>query len=194
MTSIASAVTITFEGDQGVSGQQIIEENAPYVSDTFAFNPTIAGAFIADPIDAGAMRGNGSDWLGFAQGTTVTITNDFTFDLLSIDLGSAEQGDDTGTTVFNFTGYDVNGEAVATASTVGITSLEHYVFEVGGPLGDFVNLSRVEISFLTSAGDPEGQPFGAPIAGFDNVEVVPEPSAALLGGLGALALLRRRRN
>ena len=34
---------------------------------------------------------------------------------------------------------------------------------------------------------------GGPTFTVDNISVVPEPSAALLGGLGMLALLRRRR-
>ena len=48
------------------------------------------------------------------------------------------------------------------------------------------------LSFL-SVGTPDGLP---PFALLDGVslEAVPEPSAALLGALGALALLRRRRN
>ena len=48
------------------------------------------------------------------------------------------------------------------------------------------------LSFL-SVGAPDGLP---PFAVLDGVslEAVPEPSAALLGALGALALLRRRRN
>ena len=34
---------------------------------------------------------------------------------------------------------------------------------------------------------------GTTVAGFDNVSIVPEPSSALLLGIGALALLRRKR-
>jgi hypothetical protein len=70
-------------------------------------------------------------------------------------------------------------------------------FYVGGNLVNTATLGQLGVGdgYLTFATLAGNGGFGYGQANFDNlnVSVIPEPSAALLGGLGMLALLRRRR-
>jgi hypothetical protein len=54
-----------------------------------------------------------------------------------------------------------------------------------GVLGDALTIGANRTPSNAMEGRFQGQ--------IDNVQVIPEPSAALIGGLGLLALLRRRR-
>lgn len=80
------------------------------------------------------------------------------------------------------------------SSANGTTSLSTSfdLTDVGGNDFSLTPGATFAVSFFTDRGTGTGS---SPMIGLDNVSVqlVPEPSAALLGGLGFIALLRRRR-
>lgn len=80
-------------------------------------------------------------------------------------------------------GPELDIELLNAGSTDGVNNWEHYIVEVG-----FVNDTGYDsIDYLATF--PNGRITGIVLDGV----AIPEPSAALLGGLGLLALLRRRR-
>ena len=82
--------------------------------------------------------------------------------------------------------------------TLGAASGVPYTINVSGSLGSGV-LTLVPTSTFTSSGVLTLVPYGnstftlTPVASAMNYTVIPETSAAVLGGLGLLALLHRRR-
>jgi hypothetical protein len=78
----------------------------------------------------------------------------------------------------NLVGFDVNSVADGTYTLISGTNV------------DFTNVSNFGLSNALSLGGGRSAYFNS---GSLQVVVIPEPSAALMGGLGILALLRRRR-
>lgn len=187
MSSIASAATLVdFEG---ATGQTSFSNATPYVSGDFTFTPSssanISDATVSD------MRGDGTDWLNFTQDNTITITNGSTFSLIALDLGPLNDSAMPGSVAnFQFFGYDADDNLINSAFVGGVNSKQSVELSEYWTNFDLGNMTTITINFTTDNN-------ASPIAGIDNVSLVttvPEPSAALLGGLGALALLRRRRN
>jgi hypothetical protein len=101
----------------------------------------------------------------------------YTFTVNFFDIGGGDVGFDA----------DVNGSEFSGTLT-GLAT------ENIGRLGAFWNLTNT--TYLTDPGDPlfeEGYYGGSNFLIFDNVNLVPEPSSALLLGLAALGFVTRRR-
>lgn len=94
------------------------------------------------------------------------------------------------------------GNSIATSGTnwAVFTSTANTLFPPDVSAATGVTFSATTPAALNVVG--RGNPLGAFTAGgvstnnfsFDGIAVIPEPSAALLGAIGALGLLRRRRN
>lgn len=133
------------------------------------------GATYAYELDSQALNGDlldSSGTLVIASGSILTLTE--------LASGTLAPGDKL--TLISYTGswnggvFDYLGNALADDSTL--------------TLG--FNQWTVNYNDLTGGGNFTSDQAGA--TGFVTLTVVPEPGAALLGGLGALALLRRRRH
>lgn len=127
---------------------------------------------------------------------------------VAVTFGGLNTGDTYDLIVYSSWVFD-NGTAVPISQTVGTgmagTAYVNNLLSIGTGLvedTDSANNSSIRgnwirINGLTPDGsgnlgfDMNGQ--NAALSGFQLVQQVPEPSAALLGGLGLLALLRRRR-
>lgn len=149
---------------------------------------------------------NGGNWttnvsITVAPGFNVTI-EDVTFDYWALSGGEAQNVNRVAD--FNVTLFNPSSVAVGGIFTVNdILNGTPATPGVGSPVtATFTPVALTEIGTYTLR--IEGGEFGGinetgNHAGIDNlsingtVSVIPEPSAALLGGLGLLALLRRRR-
>ncbi len=108
-----------------------------------------------------------------ASGATIDISNG----LLTVSSGTVSFGG------FGFD--DINGFDVNTAENGTYTILDGSFTLNSANISNFGAENALDLGGGRSAYFEEGSL---------NVVVIPEPSAALLGGLGVLALLRRRRN
>jgi len=96
----------------------------------------------------------------------------------------------TGIDTYNFS---MTLERVATGMQIDTSIIRTSDSLEFGGLSNFVDTS-VSVSDFNRVGFLLGGNLNVDTVQFNNITVVPEPSAALLGGLGLLALLRRRRN
>ena len=136
--------------------------------------------------------------LAVSSGSTVTLT-DVSFNYWAINSGQAANDNRRS----DFTVSLINPSAV-TVATVDITD-SHFFTISGSPLVTATFSSAMLLSdpgtytLRIKGGDFLGVNETGTHTAIDNLsingtfEAVPEPSAALLGGLGLLALLRRRR-
>lgn len=148
-----------------------------------SFTISLAGAATANPNFTYAGGGTPSIFgLGIDPGYGTAFAIDASNDSLSTSINPLFPGDSEltivgglGLDVTSFGGLavDFDGNLFASLSTDGLTS------------------SLYSINSITGAATSLGS-FGAGV-GLSSI-AVPEPSAALLGAFGALALLRRRRN
>lgn len=128
--------------------------------------------------------GNSPGTMTFNNDLTIgsSAISDFEFTHIALGLGTydlAESGTGSQTVTFGGTlNLIFSGGTYADNSSVQIFDFENYD-------GDFTTVN------FSGLGEGQSAVFNAS-TGF--VTVVPEPGAALLGGLGMLALLRRRRN
>jgi autotransporter-associated beta strand protein len=106
--------------------------------------------------------------------------------------------DFTNTTTINLS-FNGAGSGVLWANALWDANQSWLLYDVAGTTSNFVNLNLATINWLDSAGNlfsTTGGNFSLGQSGQDvllNYTVVPEPRAALLGAIGLLALLRRRR-
>ena len=106
--------------------------------------------------------------------------------------------DFTNLTTINLS-FNGAGSTVLWANTLWDANQSWLLYDVAGTTSNFVNLNLATINWLDSAGNlfsTTGGNFSLGQSGQDvvlNYTVVPEPRAALLGAIGLLALLRRRR-
>lgn len=98
--------------------------------------------------------------------------------------------------------FVATGSNVLWSDSLWDTDQSWTIYDVAGTTSNFANLSLNSISWLDSGGNafdtvlPNGG-FSLALSGDDvvlNYAAIPEPGSALLGGLGLLALLRRRRH
>lgn len=105
--------------------------------------------------------------------------------------GSVQMGD-VGNKTYLFLVAEAGGFITGIGAYTGsnVTSPGSVTFNPAGA-GDTLLVGTSVLAAATTAGP--GVPFTQPISGFQLAAAVPEPSAALLGAIGALGLLRRRR-
>ena len=194
VTNTTGAFNIT-SGDNSRIYLGTNDVNYDTINFTFEADVTVPAAIFTSPW-AIAFLGMGSPNAnvgGFGEPTTGS------------NLVMALRADDLGNTG-NLTSRN-NGTAAAAFTGLGLTAGTHgmrmdwdagsdtatFMFDLGndGTYDPALTFTRTNTSFTGS----NSQLFvgGGNGLSFDNINVVPEPSAALLGGLGVLGLLRRRR-
>lgn len=145
---------------------------APY---TNFDNPTLPiGSSVAD-VKGGLYYNNGTKF-SFTVGSATEF-------ILTVMWGGNALAPDNNTTPSSISVVQTAGSGSGTATSSSLPVLntgEYAFFRVNAAAGDSFNINIAATSLQGLTG----------IA----FETVPEPSAALLGGLGMLALLRRRRN
>lgn len=144
--------------------------------------------------NAGWVEGTQNGAVGTGEASARYLTNQTTNWAGSI--GARTAGTDyVNTSLASFTG---NANTIA-AGTLGFTSTGAFSSTVAGAAGGNLNLwvgnptLTAASEFFRIASRETAGTASDPLLTV-NYTVVPEPSAALLGGLGMLALLRRRRN
>lgn len=136
----------------------------------------------------GDSMGHGNDKWGNSQNWTFSLDQTISFDALTfktinetMTLSSAAWVGNTVTAGSNWSFDDTTG----TISILGSNGPGTYDF-TGSGFSSVTSGTSITFGFLGSAGG------GEELTSF-TISPVPEPSAALLGGLGALMLLRRKR-
>ena len=169
------AATTTFTSNRVISTNNGLMDNPN----------AAAGPTVADTIGTGIVFNSGGDDVFRIEITTNDLVG------MTLRLGVLYDGgripNDVGTGTFALTQIAGSGSGTATTSTLSYDglSLDVAFFDITGAVdGDVFVVSATEVSGTAIA----------PLWGvsFDTA-VVPEPSTALLGGLGMLLLLRRRR-
>lgn len=162
----AQAALIDFEGF--TSSLSNVSPANPYTEDGFTITPSDSQSAIFDFSNSNSMIGNDSDWFGFGESNTPSLTLSSasgTFDLVDVLLGPSSIG--AGVVDMSISG-NVFGGGLLTANFSGLTTATTAVLA-------WTNL--VSVSF-TSSDD----------AGIDNINVsasvVSEPAFIGLLGLG----------
>jgi autotransporter-associated beta strand protein len=193
-TSSTSLVTVGVNGTLGgtgtVGGDTTISGthnpgNSPGIQ-TFTGNLSYVDAGIPDPT---------VNWELASNLTTVGINPTANFD--QVIVGGNLDFTDITTINLSFNGA---GSTVLWANVLWDANQSWLLYDVAGTTTNFANLNLNTINWLDSGGNlfsTTGGSFSLGQSGEDvvlNYAVVPEPNAAaLLGGFGMLALLRRRR-
>lgn len=164
--------TLVLGGTNNYTGVTTVSAGTLFVSGSLGGGVSVAtGATIgAGDLDGALIAGD----LQFGAGSFLDLTNG----LLSVAAGKTVSFG--GFDFSNLIGFDVYSAAVGT-----------YTLLNGGFTLDSTNLNHFGAANQLDLGNGKSAYFEA---GSLNVVVVPEPAAALLGGIGILALLRRRRN
>jgi hypothetical protein len=172
--TIAGNTTISGTHTPGFSpGVQTFENNLSYT----------AGSSVVWELIDDSLAGRGTNYDGIDVGGNLSFSGATTL-TLDFDLaGSAVDWSDS----------------LWSSNITGNTGWK--IYAVTGTISGFQNLQLASINWLDGQGDAFN--LARPDASFSlfqgtdgiylNYSAVPEPSAALLGGLGMLALLRRRR-
>jgi autotransporter-associated beta strand protein len=175
--------TGTVGGNTTISGTHS-PGNSPGIQ-TFTGNLSYVDAGTPDP---------SVSWELASNTTTVGVNPTAAFD--QIIVGGNLDFTDTTTINLSFNGA---GSTVLWANALWDADQSWLLYDVAGTTSNFVKLNLATINWLDSGGNlfsTTGGSFTLGQSGQDvllNYTAIPEPRAALLGGLGLLALLRRRR-
>lgn len=169
-------------------------------------NNVIFSSFESDDFGTPTSNVNDGSWIYQSIGTADAATElevGFDWGTPTDDGGGRHIGITVGVYAYDGVGGFVGADGTDVRGGAGVTLLDFQSFEILSTTGGGQSVSDVANLDLTGAG---GQELFLRINGFvagtteswpwvDNVSVaaVPEPSIALLGGLGILGLLRRRR-
>jgi fibronectin-binding autotransporter adhesin len=168
---------------------------------TVANGGTLGGSGIisgATSIDGNLRPGTSPGVLSFTNSLALTATSTTTFEIDGTNRGSQYDGVNVGTTLV------LDGALVFDLGTTLLSNATFNLFDVtGGTSGDFVTVSLAGDMGAGSFDFDESDVWSLNQGGNTwtftqstgdlSFAVIPEPSSALLGGLGLLALLRRRR-
>lgn len=186
--------TNTYTGATTVSaGTLVINGNISTSSTTVQNGGTIAGSGTTGSL---TINNGGTLAPGTSPGT-LTVSGDlglndlsilaFEFDPFNTAVGSGVN--DLVTGISNFTLDGLLNVTATSGSFSGVTSGTWRLFGYSGILTD----NTLTLNSMPSLDSGYSWSLDTGTAGQVNLVVVPEPRAALLGGLGMLALLRRRR-
>jgi fibronectin-binding autotransporter adhesin len=146
----------------------------------------LSGNLGAGSVDVGSSGTIGGD--GTLTGNLAFLAGaDFLFDPLT----TLTVNDGTSASTISFAGFSITDLAGLTNAVANNT----YILMDGTATFDFTNVSNFGSGNAYALGLGKSAYFQTDINNSSlNLVVIPEPRAALLGGLGLLALLRRRRN
>lgn len=171
----SAATVITFEAFVSPGGSANVSDTTPYTESGYTLTPTNSESAVFSATAGPVFFGRSSDWFGFEETNTITLTGPEPFDLDSLWAGPSSIG--AGTVTFTVVGNLFGGGTVsATFSDLTTATL----LELG-----FTNLSSATFSATDDAG-------------IDDITVnsgIPEPTSVLLMATGLLAIgvLRHRR-
>lgn len=141
-----------------------------------SFNGTATSATAVTALQNDRVFGSGADGLSTAVLTIQGLNNAYTYDLYLINSGGFTTRYTIGATSANATGNNYDG----TWTDGG----EYRLFSGIAPVGGSIAITLFELNTNNVS----------TIAGLQIVEIVPEPSVALLSSFALLAFTRRRRN
>jgi PEP-CTERM motif len=205
ITGAANAATITTTGQGSaytVSTTDLLQTSVASVSDGIFYNssyntPGYTQANLRDGVSAGGTMIGKADSPDYGQGGTVTFTLDLTSNTLGYDITDINTYTNHGDGGRDGQKYTVSYSLVGSLDFVDIASIDYLMGDNGTPGSGKVAISSIGVSgvdairFNFADQENAGSNFSElDVIGF---ATVPEPSAAFLGGLGVLALLRRRR-
>lgn len=184
-SSLAVAMTLDFEDITSVEGDFVIPSGG------FNFNFSADGWLITpNGYDSSNITENGTSRLlaaGERNGNSAQVLfkpiDDSAFDVMSMDLAVAKKAFSTGEV--EIIGNLEGGGTVSTFIDLDLTYTNHVLSSAFSNLDSMIIRSTGSGNYFTEAG-----------FAVDNIEVsvVPEPMTLSLLGLGAVALLRRRRS
>ena len=205
MIGAANAATITTTS-QGtaftVSTTDLLQTSVASVSDGIFYNsgyntPGYTQANLRDGVSAGGTMIGKADSPDYGQGGTVTFTLDLSTNTLGYDITDINTYTNHGDGGRDGQKYTVSYSLVGSADFVDIATVDYLMGDNGTPGSGKVAISAIGVSGVDAIrfnfADQENA--GSNYSEFDvlGTATIPEPSAALLGGLGMVALLRRRR-
>ncbi|MFM2198286.1 MAG: hypothetical protein RLZZ505_1718 [Verrucomicrobiota bacterium] len=205
MVGSAHGATINYSSQSfafAVSTTDLLQTSVASVSDGIYYNssyntPGYTQANLRDGDSAGGTVIGKADNPDYGQGGTVIFHFDLTTNTLGYDITDINTYTNHGDGGRDGQKYTVSYSLVGSATFVDIASIDYLMGDNGTPGSGEVVISSIGVSGVDAIrfnfADQENA--GSNYSEFDvfGSATIPEPSSALLGGLGLLALLRRRR-
>jgi hypothetical protein len=199
-TNIANGSLVMLIADAGTAGFLTTSSTGVIVASTTALaGPTTiptAGAltvgslFGGDTIMAVGTAGNSGSISGFSNFTPITSKN---FALVWFTQAAAQVGAGSYFGMMSLSDWLMPSDADGKTYTVSATDASNATsFYSSSTATTATQLGST--GFITGSGAAVASPASSNIVKGATFQIIPEPSAALLGAIGALGLLRRRRN
>lgn len=199
----AATITTTSQGPAfAVSSTDLLQTSVASVNDGIHYNsgyntPGYTQANLRDGVSSGGTVIGKADNPDYGQGGTVTFTLDLTTHAFGYDITDINTYTNHPDGGRDGQKYTVSYSLVGSSDFITIGSVDYLMGDNGTPGSGKVAISGIAISGVDAIrfdfADQENA--GSNYSEIDVIGTasIPEPSAALLGGLGMLALLRRRR-
>jgi hypothetical protein len=190
---IVSALAVS-----ALSSAQVWSGGGGPIADNVTFSSTITAVPGLNSVSSIAILGMTHSWVGDVNATVTHVASNTTFSLVHrpgwLGSGFGDSSDYNGTYVFAATGNDIWAEAAAQGAASPLTPGQYAASSSGSgaPTGLFPGAwaaSDWRLDVTDSAGGDTGAFQGWEIRG----QAVPEPATMAVLGLGAAALLRRRK-
>lgn len=202
--TFGSVLTTTLIADNSTSPQNmVITVSALNIDGSGGDNDSVTLTFTATT-DGQNIQTSGTAAAGWLSsgGTTLNADGEFvqmSFTSMSVDLngGTGNGNGISGESFTGFTALDLGSWGAGHLAYVVLDSGTVQVDQASNASGDvtFAASQSVRTTFDTSQTTPSAGSYRPTNYDFDfEVNLVPEPSTALLGAFGLLALLRRRRS